>query len=242
MTAVALVGSSGAPLVRAYVWEVPVRLTHWLIALSIVVLAATGLYIGNPFVISAGPAGERFVMGTVKVVHYYAAIVFTLAVMARVLWMFIGNRYARWDMFIPVAACRRRDLAGTLRFYLFLRRRPPGAVGHNPLAGLTYCALFLLYFAQIATGLAMYGAGAHVDSWMRIFACLAPWLGGLQTARWLHHVGMWLLLGFVVHHVYSAVLTSTLEKNATMDSIFSGYKVVQGVGRSCAASPGSFRG
>ena len=31
-----------------YVWEVPVRVTHWLIVLSIVVLGATGLYIHAP--------------------------------------------------------------------------------------------------------------------------------------------------------------------------------------------------
>ena len=37
---------------------------------------------------------------------------------------------------------------------------------------------------------------------------------------------MWLLLGFAVHHVYSAVLMATVEKNGTMDSIFSGYKLV----------------
>jgi Ni/Fe-hydrogenase 1 B-type cytochrome subunit len=38
---------------------------------------------------------------------------------------------------------------------------------------------------------------------------------------------MWLLLGFAVHHVYSAVLMSTVEANATMESIFSGYKFVR---------------
>ena len=38
---------------------------------------------------------------------------------------------------------------------------------------------------------------------------------------------MWLLWGFVVHHVYSAILMSQVEGNATMESIFSGYKFVQ---------------
>ena len=37
---------------------------------------------------------------------------------------------------------------------------------------------------------------------------------------------MWLLLGFGLHHVYSAILMSTVEANATMESIFSGYKFV----------------
>ena len=37
---------------------------------------------------------------------------------------------------------------------------------------------------------------------------------------------MWLLWGFAVHHVYSAILMSQVEANATIESIFSGYKFV----------------
>src|SRR3990167_4804750 len=56
-------------LVRVYVWEVPVRVTHWLIVLSIAVLSVTGFYIGYPFVTVSGPAGRHFVMGWTKVIH-----------------------------------------------------------------------------------------------------------------------------------------------------------------------------
>ena len=64
-----------AQIVRVYVWETPVRITHWVIALSIVVLSATGFYIGRPFVTVSGPAGQSFFMGWVKVVHGYTAYV-----------------------------------------------------------------------------------------------------------------------------------------------------------------------
>ena len=37
---------------------------------------------------------------------------------------------------------------------------------------------------------------------------------------------MWMLIGFALHHVYSAVLMSQVEANATVESIFSGYKFV----------------
>jgi len=213
-------------LVRVYVWELPVRITHWLIAGCIVVLSVTGFYIGHPFIVVPGPAASRFVMGTMKVVHYYAAIVFTLAVGVRILWMFVGNRYSRWDKFVPARGRRLRGLWPTVKFYCFLLRKPPGFVGHNPLAGLAYVAVFGLYLIAIVTGLALYGASAHVDSPLRVFGALAPWLGGLQTARWIHHVVMWLLIGFAIHHVYSSVFMSTVEQNATMESIFSGYKFV----------------
>ncbi len=217
-------GTSPTEIVRVYVWEVPVRVTHWLIALSIAVLAATGFYIGNPFVVVTGQAGQHFLMGWTKVVHYYAALAFTLSVVARIAWMFRGNTYARWQEFIPLNGRRWSTLVSTLKFYLFVLRRPPAVVGHNPLAGLTYTLVFGLYLTAIATGLALYSVSA--GPLMHRFAFLIPLVGGLQTARWIHHVVMWLLLGFAVHHVYSAVLVSNVEASATMDSIFSGYKFV----------------
>jgi Ni/Fe-hydrogenase 1 B-type cytochrome subunit len=208
-----------------YVWERLVRVAHWGIVLSVAVLAATGLYMGNPFIIVTGPAGQHFVMGWAKVIHFYGALVFTLSVVARIIWMFIGNRYARWSEFVPVSPVRWSRLLPTLQFYLFLRRRPPEVVGHNPLAGLIYVLVYGLCLTAVTTGLALYSAGS--GSFMRGFAFLIPLVGGLQTARWIHHVVMWLLLGFAVHHVYSAVLMSSTETTATMESIFSGYKFIR---------------
>ena len=72
----------------------------------------------------------------------------------------------------------------------------------------------------------MRGASADVDSSCTCFGSFASLFGGLAMARWIHHIVMWLLLGFTVHHVYSAVLVAIVEKNGTIDSIFSGYKWV----------------
>ena len=213
-------------LVRVYVWQIPVRLVHWLIAVSVVVLAGTGFYIGHPFVVVTGEARQHFFTGMVRLVHFYFAIVFTLAVLTRVVWAFIGNRYASWKIFIPVEKKRWQGLWPTLKFYLFMLRKPPGFVAHNPVAGLAYTMIFALYFVQIATGLAVYSIIAPVDSPLRHFGFLLPILGGAQVARWIHHVIMWLLLGFVAHHIYSGWLMSIVDKNATMESIFSGYKFV----------------
>ncbi|MDH3744195.1 MAG: Ni/Fe-hydrogenase, b-type cytochrome subunit [Acidobacteriota bacterium] len=213
-------------LANVYVWEWPVRVCHWLIAGSIWVLSITGIYIGNPMLVSSGPAGGNFLMGTAKLIHFYAAIVFTLSVLSRVLWMLVGNKYAAWDKFIPVRAIRRKGLGPTLGYYLFTLRRPPGFVGHNPLAGLTYSLVFACYGVMMATGLGMYAASAHVDSPMRLFTFFVPLVGGLQTAHWLHHIVMWLLWMFIVHHIYSAILMSQVEANGTVESIFSGHKFV----------------
>ncbi|HEU5055849.1 MAG TPA: Ni/Fe-hydrogenase, b-type cytochrome subunit [Kofleriaceae bacterium] len=212
------------PTVRVYVWDLVVRLTHWTIALSIVGLALTGFYIGNPFLGTSGAAGDHFVMGWARIIHFYTSIAFGLAVFARIVWMFVGPPQASWRQLIPTTRQRWRDLFGTLAFYALLRDRPPPARGHNALAGAAYLVVFGLYLLLILTGVALYSASAHVDSYMRWFGFLVDLFGGAQTARYLHHVTMWIVIIFVAQHVYSSLLTSRVEKNGTIDSIFSGYK------------------
>jgi Ni/Fe-hydrogenase 1 B-type cytochrome subunit len=213
-----------APLEPVYVWDIIVRLTHWLIVLSMIVLAITGIDIARPF-LDSGPGTGKFTTGWVKIVHYYAAIVFSLAVGSRLVWMFLGPRRSGWRQFVPTSRRRLRGLVDTFLFYVAARRKPPFAVGHNPLAGLTYVAVFGLYLVMIATGFALYSVSAYT-SYMSTWQFLLPLFDGPQGARWLHHVVMWLLIGFAVHHVFSAVLTSKVERNGTLDSIFSGYKFV----------------
>ena len=207
-----------------YVWELPVRVTHWLIVLSIAVLAVTGFYIGDPFISVSGPARDHFVMGTMRVIHLYAAIVFTLSVLVRVYWMFAGNYYARWHEFIPVTRRRLNSTWQAMRFYGFVRRDPAPYPGHSGLAALAYAAIYLICFVMIATGLALYTVYAPADSVFQWFRFLIPIFGGLQTIRLIHHIGMWLLLIFMIHHVYSAILFSFTERSGIIDSMFSGYK------------------
>lgn len=211
-------------LERIYVWELPVRITHWLIALSIVILSVTGYYIGRPFIEASGPARDHFIMGTFRAVHLYSAIVFTLAVLARIYWMVAGNSYARFTELVPLTPRRLRSLWRAVLFYSFIRRDPEEYPGHSALAGSGYAAIFAIYLVMIATGLALYAVSAAVGSPFRLFEFLAPLLGGLQMARLIHHIGMWFLLMFVTVHLYFVLLASLVERVGTVDSIFSGYK------------------
>jgi Ni/Fe-hydrogenase 1 B-type cytochrome subunit len=217
---------NGELLVRFRVWSWPVRLSHWLVAGSILVLAVTGIYIGNPFLTVQGEATRHFVMGTMKAIHFWAAMVFIVAVFGRVLWMFAGNHYERWHELVPVSRERWVGIFRTAAYYSFLRREPQKHVGHNPLAGVAYALVFGLYGVMIATGLALLSANAHLDSPLRAFSFLVPWLGGLQLARFIHHVATWLILGFVAHHVWSAFLIASQVGAGLFDSIFTGFKFI----------------
>ena len=40
--------------IAVYIWQVPVRITHWVTAICIVTLSLTGGYIADPFLIPPG--------------------------------------------------------------------------------------------------------------------------------------------------------------------------------------------
>jgi Ni/Fe-hydrogenase 1 B-type cytochrome subunit len=224
MSAVPAEAAPRVSLERVYIWELPVRLVHWLLFFSILTLAATGYYIGHPFISAPGAASQHFIMGTMRSVHLYASVVFTLAALVRVYWAFAGNAYARWSELVPVSRQRWRSFKQALLFYTFLSRESVDYLGHNALAGLTYAGIFAVYFVMIATGFALYTVYASPSSPMQLFGFLIPLFDGLQVARLIHHIGMWVILVFMVAHVYFPVLYSIVERNGVFDSIFSGYK------------------
>lgn len=202
-----------------YVWEMPVRLSHWLIVLSIIVLSVTGFFIGDPLITTGGPARDRAVAALMRSVHLYAAWVFSLSVLVRVYWMFAGNYYARWDQFIPVTRARLDSIWQSMRFYSFVRRDPQPYPGHSGLAALAYTGIFGIYFVMIITGLALYYVYAPANSVFQGFRFLVP-----IYSRFIHHIGMWILLMFVIQHVYSTIVYSVEERSGIIDSMITGYK------------------
>ncbi len=206
---------------RVYVWEVPVRLTHWVNVLAILVLSGTGFYIGYPVL-----GGTVSLMASVRGIHRLTAYVFIASLSLRTYWAFAGNEWASWRELFPYFWREgRRGMVRTFLYYTFLRREPPSTVGHNPLAGLAYSAVVSLMFLQILTGFALQSLGG--GGWRRALFGWVFSLMSLQAVRLTHHLIMWLLLGFMVHHVYSSLLMDAEEKNSLMTSIFSGYKFVR---------------
>ncbi len=206
--------------VTVKVWELPVRVIHWTVFLSVMVLSVTGFYIGTPY-IHVGPE-PGFLMGWMRAVHNLAAFVFIAAIVARVIWAFTGNQWARWDQFIAVSKERRANGRAAFRYYAFMTNKPPAVLGHNALAGATYLVVLAMFVTQIVMGLALLsletgGILASTTGW--VFAVLPiPWV------RFLHHLIMWLTWGFVVHHLYSVILFDTEEKTGVLSSIFTGWK------------------
>ena len=207
--------------VRVYVWELPVRITHWVIVGTIIVLSVTGGYIADPFLIPPGGS----VMMTVRFLHMLAAFVFLAVGVARTYWLFAGNRFARWTAFVPTNRTQLRELVNQTGWYLFLRPNAPRVLGHNQLAAGTYFVVFFLFLIQTLTGFALVGMHG-IQPWAILFGWVPDVMFGVQGVRLIHHLVMWAILAFMIHHVYSALLVDHLERNGLMSSIFSGYKFV----------------
>jgi len=218
-----------------YVWELPVRVTHWLIVISIMVLAATGLYIHGPYLVPSDPVEASSRMADVRFWHEIFAIVFSLSVAVRFYWGFVGNSFSSWRQIIPHRREQFHYMREMAMYYAGRRRHPVPYTGHNHLAGLAYTIVSVGLFAQVLTGLLLFGwimqAGPfHVlFGWGNAFP-----FGGIQGIRVLHNVLTFLFIAFMIHHVYSAILIDIEERNGVLSSMFSGYKNIR-IGRTVEA-------
>jgi len=217
-------GSRREPL---YVFELPVRIWHWVHAISIAVLVVTGYLIANPLSSVEGEASESFLMGNLRMVHFIAAYVFAIGFVVRIYWAIVGNKYSRELFYLPVWRGRWwREFIDELKFYLFLSRRPPQTEAHNALAQ-TAMWLFntILGLFMIGTGFALYsenlGLGSWADDW---FGWIVPLLGGSQNLRMWHTFGMWLFIVFVIIHVYMAVRAELMGSQSSLRTIVNGWR------------------
>lgn len=208
-------------------WGLPLRVMHWIAALSIVALVVTGLYIGRPYFMSSGEASSHFLMGWFRFVHFTFAALLVMTGLVRVYWLLVGNRFERLPALFPVRPRDWRNLIRMVRFYLLIHpERGPRYLGHNPLQQLSYTLVFLVTTIMVITGFAMYGqsnpGGMIYDAtnWVNTL------LGGAQITRFIHHVFTWYFVIFVPMHVYLTIRADFWERQGTVSSIFSGGRFV----------------
>ncbi|MDR0480800.1 MAG: Ni/Fe-hydrogenase, b-type cytochrome subunit, partial [Gallionellaceae bacterium] len=175
----------GKAVTSIYVYQAPVRIWHWLNALSIVVLCVTGFLIGKPlYATPIGEASDHFLMGYIRFAHFTAAYVFAVGLIFRIWWAFFGNHYSRELFIVPVWDAQWwREVLHEIRWYLFLARKPHKYVGHNSLA---QCAMFffiLLCVFMVFSGFALYSEGLGRGSWAdHLFGWMIPLFGDNSLA------------------------------------------------------------
>ena len=108
------------------VWDLPIRLFHWLLVLCIA---------GS--LISVNLGGNA-----IEWHAYFGYSILTLLIF-RFIWGFIGSKHARFSSFIPT---RRAILE-------YLQGRTVRVLGHNPIGALSVFALLFVLSVQVITGL-----------------------------------------------------------------------------------------
>lgn len=217
---------------RIYVWELPVRIYHWINVLVLLVLVVTGFYIGNPLALLSGKeASEVYTMGWFRYLHFAAAYIFFFNFVFRIYWGFVGNKYANWKQFIPTSKTFWKELKTVLRIDILQMKGEKGerehlSIGHNALAGLTYFGTFLAFLLQCLTGFGLY---ASMASWWfpKLFAWVPALLGGDILTRQVHHWTMWFFILFAAIHVYLVFYHDYVEGRGEISSMGGGWKFIE---------------
>ncbi len=211
-----------------YVYEAPVRLWHWVNALAIFVLAVTGYFIANPLPTMPGEASDHFLMGYMRFAHFAAAYIFTVGFLGRIYWAFVGNEHARELFHLPFYRLSFwKELIHEFRWYAFLEKEPKKYVGHNPMAHITMVVIITVGgIAMVLTGFALYAEQTGLGSWQdQLFGWLIPLVGQSQDVRLWHHWGMWVIVAFVIIHVYVAIREDIVSRQSLISTMISGWRM-----------------
>lgn len=220
-------------LFPVYVWQVPVRLWHWLMAIAMVVLCITGYLIGSPLPSVGGEASDRFLFGYIRFAHFAAGYIFAITLVLRTVYAIFGNKFAREIFTVPLSMLNGAWWAGLIdqvKYYLFLKSEARPWQGHNPLA---MAAMFFMYLLgavfMTVTGFALYGEGTGMDSWAYTWfsSWVLPLLGYSMNVHTLHHLGMWYLIVFTIAHVYMVFREDICSGETVISTMINGWRVAK---------------
>lgn len=171
---------------RVRVWDRFVRVFHWSLAACVVL--------------------DSFALDGSDATHHWAGYAAAGLVAARIVWGFVGSRYARFSQFFPTLA-RIREHVADLR-----GGHPAASPGHNALGAVMMLALMAVVLALAMTGW-MQGLDRYFGE---------EWLMGLhaQLAD--------ALVALVVVHVAAAIIMSAWERTNLIGAMITGWKQLPG--------------
>ena len=191
---------------RLHPW--PIRIMHWVNALAMIVMIMSGWGIYNDDVIISGlhfPKFMRLGSWAAESLLWHFAGMWILAIngLAYLSYGAITGRFR--ERLLPI---RFAELVETVRETLHFKIAHDDITRYNAVQKLLYVVVIIAGISQVVTGLAI---------WKPIqFSGLVGVLGGFQTARIEHFIGMTVIVGFLIVHVaLSLLVPSTLRAMLT---------------------------
>lgn len=198
--------SSGAPR-RSRRHHPVVQITHWVNAIALTLMVATGLRIFNaypafarkgetfccyPFANKAIPGYLTFGGWLAGARNWHFAMMWVLVVNGLVYLAFI-YLHGEWRDLVPRRGVAR-DAWEMVKFYVAVRKDHPRQGKHNALQRLAYFSMPLFGILAVLTGLAI---------WKPVeLAPLTNLFGGYVWARYWHFIAMVLLVVSTVGHIF----------------------------------------
>ena len=228
------------------VWDLPTRLFHWINFITIVSLIFVGLIM--LFKKELGITSIEAKVG-LKELHVIFGYAFVLNFSWRIIWGFIGNKYARWKQLIP-----HRGFKDELRSYISSARNgePPQYTGHNPMARLAIVFIFLLMATMTVTGLVRAGTDIYYPPFGSLVAdyvaapgtdpaSIQPYVAtgtdeekvkNLKAFKGpfgtVHIYTSYVLMFMIVLHIFFVVRAEIREGGSLVSAMFTGKKILSG--------------
>ena len=214
------------------------RIVHWLNVICMVVAVITGLYIGHPYYQSfiADPAVDKYVMAWNRWGHFIVAIIFDVtAVLIGYLYFF--SRFEKpYKKLIPTGKNIKEFCEVFLNLITFNRRKKFDS-SHSDSYNIVFFTIFhLLLVFMLFSGLQLYVHGlASGESsigtwWPWMLHLVTDWtldvFGGNMGVRIAHHTSMYLILVWVMCHIYYQIWRTIFWKEGDIAIVIGGSKFV----------------
>lgn len=228
------------------VWDAPTRWFHWINAVCVVALVVVGYLILYGRALEISRAGAL----TLKKIHTWIGYVFVINLLIRIVWGFVGNRYARWGALLPGGRGYLSALGSHVKAFLFGHPKP--YLGHNPLGRISMTAMLLLLIVLAVSGLVLAGTDLFYPPLGRWIAqrVAAPGVdpatlvpnapemydkAAMDSMRAMrrpfivsHLYAYYGLLVIVALHVAGVILTEIREGSNIISATFTGKKIIAG--------------
>lgn len=172
---------------RFLIWDLPTRLFHWLLTIGVIAAAVISLLLGDHSALFP--------------YHAIIGLVIALMVCLRIIWGFVGTRYARFSTFIfgpgAVIEYMKGALVGGGKRY----------IGHNPGSALAIFTLLALVLALAVTGIMMDQGNEFVED--------------------LHEILAWVTVGVAAVHVLGVALHTIRHRENITASMIHGKKYAE---------------
>jgi Ni/Fe-hydrogenase b-type cytochrome subunit len=216
------------------------RLNHWVVAICMVAAIITGLYIAHPYYQSmiSQDSANTFVMAWNRWIHFMAAIIFDVSSIV-IAYLYFFSRFEKpYKKLIPNST-NIKEFVEVVVNLITLNRVKRFDSSHSDSFNIVYFTIFhLLLLWMLLTGLQLYVHGlasgqSSIGAWWPWMLHLATdwtvWATGgtYMDVRIAHHMSMYVIIVWVMFHIYYQVWRSVFWQEGDINIVVGGTKFVK---------------